>query len=224
MPNRPPYTPASTPSPSADEVPDPLPPGTIWLPAPSHTLPTLAPGQPAMQGYLVLVPAGDHAGVRAGEQAGEREGEHDGGRNERRPSPPVREPVHEPGPDTASGPATGPAPGHGAEAPAEDGAGDREGPVRIDVSRRTAEVGGRRLDLTYLEFELLAHLVAHPHRVHTRDQLVAAVWPHAQIRDGRTVDVHIARVRRKLGPDQRGAVQTVRSVGYKYVPDWAEPT
>lgn len=128
------------------------------------------------------------------------------------------------GQDTAPGPATGQPPGPGAEAPAEDSAGDRAGPVRIDVSRRTAEVGGRRLDLTYLEFELLAHLVAHPHRVHTRDQLVAAVWPHARIRDGRTVDVHIARVRRKLGADQRGAVQTVRSVGYKYVPDWAGPT
>jgi DNA-binding response OmpR family regulator len=91
-------------------------------------------------------------------------------------------------------------------------------PVRIDTVRRTAEVDGRELDLTYLEFELLAHLVAHPHRVHTRDQLVTTVWGYGHVGDGRTVDVHIARLRRKLGAEHRGAIQTVRRVGYKYTP------
>ncbi|MEU6050413.1 winged helix-turn-helix domain-containing protein [Streptomyces xanthochromogenes] len=90
--------------------------------------------------------------------------------------------------------------------------------VRIDTVRRTAEVDGAQLDLTYLEFELLAHLVAHPHRVHTRDQLVTTVWGYGHVGDGRTVDVHVARLRRKLGAQHRGAIQTVRRVGYKYAP------
>ncbi|MEU5124123.1 winged helix-turn-helix domain-containing protein [Streptomyces asoensis] len=90
--------------------------------------------------------------------------------------------------------------------------------VRVDAVQRTAAVDGRRLDLTYLEFELLAHLVAHPNRVHTRDQLVTTVWGYGHVGDGRTVDVHIARLRRKLGAQHRQAIQTVRRVGYKYTP------
>ncbi|MFF8727729.1 winged helix-turn-helix domain-containing protein [Streptomyces sp. NPDC015171] len=90
--------------------------------------------------------------------------------------------------------------------------------VRIDPVQRTASVDGVELDLTYLEFELLAHLVAHPHRVHTRDQLVTTVWGYGHVGDGRTVDVHIARLRRKLGAQHRQAIQTVRRVGYKYTP------
>ncbi|MFJ7774454.1 winged helix-turn-helix domain-containing protein [Streptomyces yangpuensis] len=90
--------------------------------------------------------------------------------------------------------------------------------IRIDAAQRTAEVDGRVLDLTYLEFELLAHLVEHPHRVHSRDQLVTTVWGYGHVGDGRTVDVHIARLRRKLGGSHRGAIQTVRRVGYKYAP------
>ncbi|MEW1611685.1 MULTISPECIES: winged helix-turn-helix domain-containing protein [unclassified Streptomyces] len=92
------------------------------------------------------------------------------------------------------------------------------GPVRIDSTRRTASVDGVTLDLTYLEFELLAHLVAHPHRVHTRDQLVTTVWGYGHVGDGRTVDVHVARLRRKLGAEHRRSIQTVRRVGYKYTP------
>ncbi|WP_328507405.1 winged helix-turn-helix domain-containing protein [Streptomyces sp. NBC_00391] len=94
----------------------------------------------------------------------------------------------------------------------------KDGLVRVDIVQRTAEVGGRPLDLTYLEFELLAHLVAHPNRVHTRDQLVTTVWGYGHVGDGRTVDVHIARLRRKLGAEFRQAIQTVRRVGYKYTP------
>ncbi|MEV7211191.1 MULTISPECIES: winged helix-turn-helix domain-containing protein [unclassified Streptomyces] len=90
--------------------------------------------------------------------------------------------------------------------------------VRIDPARRTAAVDGRELDLTYLEFELLAHLVAHPNRVHTRDQLVTTVWGYGHVGDGRTVDVHVARLRRKLGTEHRQTIQTVRRVGYKYTP------
>ncbi|MFJ9561570.1 winged helix-turn-helix domain-containing protein [Streptomyces fuscichromogenes] len=90
--------------------------------------------------------------------------------------------------------------------------------VTVDTVERTAQVDGRELDLTYLEFELLAHLVAHPNRVHTRDQLVTTVWGYGHVGDGRTVDVHIARLRRKLGAEHRRSIQTVRRVGYKYTP------
>ncbi|WP_200886762.1 winged helix-turn-helix domain-containing protein [Phaeacidiphilus oryzae] len=90
--------------------------------------------------------------------------------------------------------------------------------IRLDRERRTAHVDGRPLDLTYLEFELLAHLTAHPQRVHTRDSLVTAVWGYGHVGDGRTVDVHVARLRRKLGPRHRGSIVTVRRVGYKYAP------
>ncbi|MGW2960205.1 winged helix-turn-helix domain-containing protein [Streptomyces sp. NPDC001220] len=90
--------------------------------------------------------------------------------------------------------------------------------VTVDSVQRTAQVDGRELDLTYLEFELLAHLVAHPNRVHTRDQLVTTVWGYGHVGDGRTVDVHVARLRRKLGAEHRKAIQTVRRVGYKYTP------
>ncbi|MEU9138308.1 winged helix-turn-helix domain-containing protein [Streptomyces sp. NPDC048404] len=98
------------------------------------------------------------------------------------------------------------------------GGGAADPLVRVDAVQRTAEVDGRALDLTYLEFELLAHLVRHPHRVHTRDQLVSTVWGYGHVGDGRTVDVHVARLRRKLGAQHRLAIQTVRRVGYKYTP------
>ncbi|WP_328496759.1 winged helix-turn-helix domain-containing protein [Streptomyces sp. NBC_00414] len=100
----------------------------------------------------------------------------------------------------------------------ESGEAGLDFPVRVDTVQRTAEVDGRPLDLTYLEFELLAHLVAHPHRVHTRDQLVTTVWGYGHVGDGRTVDVHIARLRRKLGVEHRDTIRTVRRVGYKYTP------
>ena len=89
--------------------------------------------------------------------------------------------------------------------------------ITLDLERRTARVDGEPLELTYLEFELLAHLTGNPHRVHTRDHLVSAVWGYGHIGDGRTVDVHVARLRRKLGRHRDGIV-TVRRVGYKYVP------
>ncbi|MFB6437377.1 winged helix-turn-helix domain-containing protein [Streptomyces sp. NPDC056411] len=107
-----------------------------------------------------------------------------------------------------------PVPATGTAAPAPTG----DATVRIDPEQRTAVVQGRPLDLTYLEFELLAHLVAHPHRVHTRDQLVTTVWGYGHVGDGRTVDVHVARLRRKLGAGLRSSIVTVRRVGYKYVP------
>ncbi|MCX4914326.1 winged helix-turn-helix domain-containing protein [Streptomyces sp. NPDC060011] len=104
------------------------------------------------------------------------------------------------------------------DGPSLTGTGAGDPLVRIDTVQRTAEVDGRILDLTYLEFELLAHLVQHPHRVHTRDQLVSTVWGYGHVGDGRTVDVHVARLRRKLGAQHRQSIQTVRRVGYKFAP------
>ncbi|MCH6163228.1 winged helix-turn-helix domain-containing protein [Streptomyces marispadix] len=89
--------------------------------------------------------------------------------------------------------------------------------VHVNPERHTAHVDGRQLDLTYLEFELLAHFVANPHRVHSRAHLVGALWGYSHVGDGRTVDVHIARLRRKLGRF-RDTIVTVRRVGYKYEP------
>jgi DNA-binding response OmpR family regulator len=108
--------------------------------------------------------------------------------------------------------------GTGPVAPLPDTGPPLGEPVQIDSARRTATVDGRPLDLTYLEFELLAHLVAHPHRVHSRDQLVTTVWGYGHVGDGRTVDVHVARLRRKLGAEQRHTIRTVRRVGYTYAP------
>jgi DNA-binding response OmpR family regulator len=100
---------------------------------------------------------------------------------------------------------------------AEPPASSRSG-IAVDLERRTTHVDGVPLDLTYLEFQLLAHLTAHPHRVHGRDHLVSAVWGYGHVGDGRTVDVHVARLRRKLGAAHRNSIVTVRRVGYKYVP------
>ncbi|WP_137989704.1 winged helix-turn-helix domain-containing protein [Streptomyces vilmorinianum] len=113
-----------------------------------------------------------------------------------------------------------PADQQSAAAAAAGAAAAAQGPVTIDGARRLAFVDGEALDLTYLEFELLAHLVAHPHRVHTRDQLVTTVWGYGygHVGDGRTVDVHVARLRRKLGAEHRRTIETVRRVGYKYTP------
>ncbi|MEF9903339.1 winged helix-turn-helix domain-containing protein [Streptomyces sp. P9-A2] len=124
-------------------------------------------------------------------------------------------PVAVPGPGTAQHPGTASAAAPAADAGAGATATQR---IRVDTVQRTTEVDGRQLDLTYLEFELLAHLVAHPNRVHSRDHLVATVWGYGHVGDGRTVDVHIARLRRKLGAEHRGTIQTVRRVGYKYTP------
>lgn len=102
------------------------------------------------------------------------------------------------------------------EPPTPAAAADRG--LHIDDAARTVQVDGRHLDLTYLEFELLAQLVAHPQRVHSREQLVGSIWGYDHIGDGRTIDVHIARLRRKLGPSYRDRIVTVRRVGYRYVP------
>ncbi|MHB9757102.1 winged helix-turn-helix domain-containing protein [Streptomyces sp. BYX5S] len=117
----------------------------------------------------------------------------------------------------ASGSARRPAEAAAAAPESAGQAGDDA--VRIDPVRHVAELEGRELDLTYLEFALLAQLLRHPHHVLTRELLVTTVWGYDHVGDGRTVDVHIARLRRKLGKAHRHRIVTVRRVGYKYVPD-----
>ena len=82
--------------------------------------------------------------------------------------------------------------------------------------------GASPLDLTYKEFELLKYLAQHPGRVFTRAQLLQEVWGYDYYGGTRTVDVHVRRLRAKLGPDHETLIGTVRNVGYRFVPDRAE--
>jgi two-component system OmpR family response regulator len=87
------------------------------------------------------------------------------------------------------------------------------GPLSLDPGRRQVTVGATPLALTPTEFDLLAHLLGRPGRVFTREELLAAVWGYASPAGTRTVDVHVAQVRAKLG-DAAGLIRTVRGVGY----------
>ncbi|WP_407987605.1 winged helix-turn-helix domain-containing protein [Kitasatospora sp. CMC57] len=99
----------------------------------------------------------------------------------------------------------------------------RDHGIVVNAEQRTITSGGRPLALTFMEFELLAHLVAHPLRVYSRHQLLATVWSQEAIVSVRTVDVHVARLRRKLGPDRRDLISTVRQIGYRFAPRNAPP-
>ena len=77
---------------------------------------------------------------------------------------------------------------------------------------------GRALDLTYKEFELLKFLAQHPGRVFTRAQLLQEVWGYDYFGGTRTVDVHVRRLRAKLGAEHEALIGTVRNVGYRFVP------
>ena len=92
----------------------------------------------------------------------------------------------------------------------------RSGEVAIDEHSYTARVKGRALDLTYKEFELLKYLAQHPGRVFTRAQLLQEVWGYDYFGGTRTVDVHIRRLRAKLGPEFEAMISTVRHVGYRF--------
>ena len=92
------------------------------------------------------------------------------------------------------------------------------GELIIDETTYTAKVGGRALDLTFKEFELLKYLAQHPGRVFTRAQLLQEVWGYDYYGGTRTVDVHVRRLRAKLGTEHDGLVGTVRNVGYRFVP------
>jgi len=87
------------------------------------------------------------------------------------------------------------------------------GSVRVDLESREVTIEGEAVELTRREFDLLAHVLRHPGRVFTRAQLLEAVWDYPSDIDTRTVDVHVAQLRRKLG--DACPLKTVRGVGYK---------
>jgi DNA-binding response OmpR family regulator len=93
----------------------------------------------------------------------------------------------------------------------------RSGEVVVDDATYTAKVGGRALDLTFKEFELLKFLAQHPGRVFSRQQLLQEVWGYDYFGGTRTVDVHVRRLRAKLGPENETLIGTVRNVGYRFV-------
>jgi DNA-binding winged helix-turn-helix (wHTH) protein len=92
------------------------------------------------------------------------------------------------------------------------------GELTIDAGGYTARLRGHPLDLTYKEFELLKYLVQHPGRVFTRAQLLQEVWGYDYYGGTRTVDVHVRRLRAKLGPEHEQLIGTVRNVGYRFDP------
>ena len=92
----------------------------------------------------------------------------------------------------------------------------RQGDVVIDENTYTAKIKGRSLDLTFKEFELIKFLAQHPGRVFTRAQLLQEIWGYDYFGGTRTVDVHIRRLRAKLGPEFEAIIGTVRNVGYRF--------
>jgi DNA-binding response OmpR family regulator len=90
------------------------------------------------------------------------------------------------------------------------------GPPAMNLETYQAAIDGRPLDLTYMEYELLKFLGAHPGKVFTRETLLSRVWGYDYYGGARTVDVHVRRVRSKLGEEHAGLIQTVRSVGYSF--------
>jgi DNA-binding response OmpR family regulator len=89
------------------------------------------------------------------------------------------------------------------------------GPLTLDVDTYRVSVQGRALDLTFKEFELLRFLAERPGRVFTRPALMREVWGYDFYGGTRTVDVHVRRLRAKLGPSHEGLIETVRGVGYR---------
>jgi hypothetical protein len=181
-------------------------PGLATLPDVTVTLAPEFPtdGSVPLVGYLVLAPAGtqlnDLLALPGADQPGQA--------NQ----------TNQPGQPGQPGQATAQRPGTGARERRHLSEAVPAKGLDIDLDKRTVTVDGASLRLTYLEFELLSHLVRHPHRVYTREQLVATIWGYGPVGDQRTVDVHIARLRRKLGAAYRERIVTIRRVGYKYVP------
>jgi DNA-binding response OmpR family regulator len=91
------------------------------------------------------------------------------------------------------------------------------GSIVIDEAGYSAKLNGTQLDLTYTEFELLKYLAQHPGRVFSRQQLLSDVWGYDYFGGTRTVDVHVRRLRAKLGPEHESVIGTVRNVGYRFV-------
>jgi DNA-binding response OmpR family regulator len=102
--------------------------------------------------------------------------------------------------------------GHGAE----DGTIVRAGTLELNLATYQVTNAGRPISFTYMEYELLKFLMTHPNRVFSREALLKRVWGYDYYGGARTVDVHIRRVRAKLGQEQAARVKTIRSVGYLF--------
>ncbi len=102
--------------------------------------------------------------------------------------------------------------------PAQDGETITADGLRIDLAKRSVEVRGKPVQLTYVEFELLRTLAANPGRVYSRKMLLEALWGASDYREPRTIDVHVRHLREKLEPDpsEPRYLQTVRGAGYRF--------
>jgi DNA-binding response OmpR family regulator len=101
--------------------------------------------------------------------------------------------------------------------PGEETAADdliRIGDLTLDLASYQAQVAGAPVEFTYLEYTLFAYLVTHPNRVYSREVLLSRVWGTDYYGGARTVDVHVRRIRAKLGPEAARHLETVRNVGY----------
>ncbi|WP_404385131.1 response regulator transcription factor [Knoellia locipacati] len=107
------------------------------------------------------------------------------------------------------------------DGPPDDDVRITAGVLVIDEATYSVKLRGSVLDLTYKEFELLKYLAQHPGRVFTRAQLLQEVWGYDYFGGTRTVDVHVRRLRAKLGSDYESLIGTVRNVGYRFVPEEA---
>jgi DNA-binding response OmpR family regulator len=92
----------------------------------------------------------------------------------------------------------------------------RVGSLAVNLATYQVAVDGHPIDFTYMEYELLKFLVTHPGRVFSREALLSRVWGFDYYGGARTVDVHVRRVRAKLGVEHAGRIKTVRSVGYRF--------
>lgn len=90
------------------------------------------------------------------------------------------------------------------------------GPLVLNLETYQAAITDHPLDLTYMEYELLKFFATHPGKVFTRETLLSRVWGYEYYGGARTVDVHVRRLRAKLGEEQANLIQTVRSVGYRF--------
>ncbi len=94
----------------------------------------------------------------------------------------------------------------------------RVGSLEVNVATYQVAIDSRPVSFAYMEYELLKFLVTHPGRVFSRESLLSAVWGYDYYGGARTVDVHIRRVRAKLGAEHAARIKTVRSVGYRFQP------
>jgi len=98
----------------------------------------------------------------------------------------------------------------------EDGDVVRVGSLELNVATYQVAIAGKPVSFTYMEYELLKFLVTHPGRAFSRESLLSAVWGYDYYGGARTVDVHVRRVRAKLGLEHAARIKTVRSVGYRF--------